>query len=150
MDTALKKMEVTVVQSDSETEGPHHVLEQLPVAPGQPLAKKPAWDGAKGGPAQAPADKPLSPISKAAQKKARAPSDPQQLDLRDGRQPAPAPNTAPKVQLVVPAEFQDVIATETYANDPVLTAALGRDHLRRQRTSSSGVVRPSSRFRSRT
>ena len=74
------------------------------------------------------------PLSKKATAKAK---NPQQLHPNDARQPqqvavvqpvvvakAPAP-TVLKVQVTVPAEFQDVIATETYSNDPVLVVPKG-------------------------
>ncbi|CAE7817075.1 unnamed protein product [Symbiodinium sp. KB8] len=74
------------------------------------------------------------PLSKKATAKAK---NPQQLHPHDARQPqtvavaqpvtvvkAPAP-TVLKVQVTVPAEFQDVIATETYNNDPVLVVPKG-------------------------
>ena len=98
--------------------------------PGQPKAKAPTVSSPPGlvqkaPPPPLPVAAPVAPVSKAAQKKAK-PTDPQQLDPRDARQPA-----QPKVlsvQLVVPAEFQDYIARETYPEDPVLTAPVGRDH----------------------
>ena len=109
------------VLSDSEVEGMH---------PGQPKAKAPTVSAPPGlfqkaPPPPLPIEAPVAPVSKAAQKKAKH-TDPQQLDPRDARQPA-----QPKVlsvQLVVPAEFQDYIAKETYPEDPVLTAPVGRDH----------------------
>ena len=74
------------------------------------------------------------PLSKKATAKAK---NPQHLHPNDARQPqqvavvqpvvvakAPAP-TVLKVQVTVPAEFQDVIATETYSNDPVLVVLKG-------------------------
>ena len=76
----------------------------------------------------------VAPLSKKATAKAK---NPQQLHPHDARQPqpvavvqpvvvakAPAP-TVLKVQVTVPAEFQDVIATETYSNDPVLVVPKG-------------------------
>ena len=75
-----------------------------------------------------------APLSKKATAKAK---NPQQLHPNDARQiqpvavvqpvvvaKAPVP-TVLKVQVTVPAEFQDVIATETYNNDPVLVAPKG-------------------------
>ena len=82
---------------------------------------------------QAPSPKPVAttaawspqPCSKKATAKA---PNPQQLHPRDARQPkasdavmAVAPQVL-KVEVTVSAEFQDVIATETYTNDPVLVA----------------------------
>ena len=90
-------------------------------------------------------------ISKAAQKKAKAPVHPQQLDPRDARQV-----TRPKVlsvQVVVPA---DIIATETYPEDPVVLT-VGRDHPtpsfdmhRCLHTCNLGVVPHPSRCRSKS
>ena len=85
---------------------------------------------------QAPSPKPVAttaacsppPLSKKATAKA---PNPQQLHPRDARQPkasdavvAVAPQVL-KVEVTVPAEFQDVIATEIYTNDPVLVAPKG-------------------------
>ena len=118
------------VLSDSEVEGTHADPVRADPPPGQPKAKAPTVSSPPGlfqkaPPPPLPVAAPVAPVSKAAQKKAK-PTDPQQLDPRDARQPA-----QPKVlsvQLVVPAEFQDYIARETYPEDPVLTAPVGRDH----------------------
>ena len=111
------------VLSDSEVEGTHADPVRADPPPGQPKAKAPTVSSPPGSPL--PVAAPVVLVSKAAQKKAK-PTDPQQLDPRDARQPA-----QPKVlsvQLVVPAEFQDYIARETYPEDPVLTAPVCRDH----------------------
>ena len=118
------------VLSDSEVEGMHPDPVRAGPPPGQPKAKAPTVSSPpslfqKAPPPPLPVEAPVAPVSKAAQKKAKH-TDPQQLDPRDARQPA-----QPKVlsvQLVVPAEFQDYIAKETYPEDPVLTAPVGRDH----------------------
>ena len=118
------------VLSDSEVEGMHPDPVRAGPPPGQPKAKAPTVSAPpslfqKAPPPPLPVEAPVAPVSKAAQKKAKH-TDPQQLDPRDARQPA-----QPKVlsvQLVVPAEFQDYIAKETYPEDPVLTAPVGRDH----------------------
>ena len=118
------------VLSDSEVEGMHPDPARACPPPGQPKAKAPTVSSPpssfqKAPPPPLPVEAPVAPVSKAAQKKAKH-TDPQQLDPRDARQPA-----QPKVlsvQLVVPAEFQDYIAQETYPEDPVLTAPVGRDH----------------------
>ena len=112
------------VLSDSEVEGTHPDPVRADPPPGQPKAKAPTVSAPPGlfqkaPPPPLPVEAPVAPVSKAAQKKAKQ-TDPQQLDSRDARQPA-----QPKVlsvQLVVPTEFQDYIAKETYPEDPVLTA----------------------------
>ena len=104
------------VLSDSEVEGTHPDPVRADPPPGQPKAKAPTVSAPPGlfqkaPPPPLPVAAQVAPVSKAAQKKAKQPTDPQQLDPRDARQPA-----QPKVlsvQLVVPAEFQDYIARET-------------------------------------
>ena len=100
--------------SDTPPEGaPVETAAPVQQAPDpQPVVTTPAWSP--------------QPCSKKATAKA---PNPQQLHPRDARQPkasdsaviAVAPQVL-KVEVIVPAEFQDVIATETYANDPVLVA----------------------------
>ena len=112
------------VLSDSEVEGTHP--DPVRAGPAKaPTVSAPPGLFQKAPPPPLPVEAPVAPVSKAAQKKAKQ-TDPQQLDPRDARQPA-----QPKVlsvQFVVPAEFQDYIAKETYPEDPVLTAPVGRDH----------------------
>ena len=80
------------VLSDSEVEGTHADPVRADPPPGQPKAKAPTVSSPPGlvkkaPPPPLPVAAPVAPVSKAAQKKAK-PTDPQQLDPRDARQPA--------------------------------------------------------------